>query len=1175
MKSSMIEATAKNCPTCCRPLPSGAPAGLCPACLLAQGVETESGAGGERTRFVPPTLAEVAALFPQLEILRLLGAGGMGAVYQARQPALDRFVALKVLPAGGNGVNFEGRFNREARALARLSHPNIVAVHEFGQAGALHYFLMEYVDGTNLRQLEQASRLSAREALQLIPQICDALQYAHDEGVVHRDIKPENVLVDRKGRVKVADFGLAKILGHDPEATRLTVEGQVMGTPHYMAPEQVERPLAVDHRADIYSLGVVFYEMLTGDLPLGNFAPPSRKVQVDVRLDEIVLRALENDPARRYQQASEVKSGVATVVETPDDSSTSAASPTEAEEDAPKHGVRYLRWLGIPVVVERDGARKVYFPGALAASLLTATVGFVAHVVVHWLAGTDHAAGNFSWLVVGLTALFGVWQPIFQAGLGKPRHSERGTLIVPTLKRSVLQSGYLSLVVMFLVVVGSHFLKTRIINPRLAGSSGVQASQTAQLDPATGTSLVRHPGGGTAELLGISAPDSATNGWWQADGTQTRFTLGVREVAEPSATNALLRNFVLQFAGLMRDTVERIEFDSALASSGHSGADEVIRDGKSVVTDARRYRVSFPADLTKTRIRIAWGIGDWQTALSMTGPIWRESPQGGVFNAQGRLKFVGVPALAGDELQVSYLYGRRNPLWSHRLVAIDQQGREHDSHGGTGTGTGGGADQDMVFVMQFRDLALADVKEFRLQSRPIQWVEFPDVALNPKVPLPRREQLRLAEPMERTFDDLIDFDTGGLATYQAGATERAGRGGDLFEGAADTLAWMRQNGFDAKAGTDQLQVVDMEVVPLENGDWETLPAPELIDRLNTRSSRPLFLRPNPGGPLATYGFRTRERGVGILRLGAFHPQESKATVSYKRVLSFPVHQRTAPPVAALELRPVLAPADSTTTFEILKTVDGQPIRVAMTPWLRGDAFAGAGWRIDPVSNTRVIVLRLKDSGRREFARLSAEHVGEQVALILAGRVLSAPQIAAPMDVATLELGGLDRERGRFLELLAALNLRPDNVDPISFGEEREADLLNSSGGEHHWWNLAEARATSVARAEPSSREYHEARRGAGGDLEALGDNPVPVVSGYDLTVVPLVGDGKIPTALEIAYRWELQHQEPEPENLLPPGTYAIRTRRGSIGLLEVLGWALDRTGVRIRYREVLNSSPAP
>src|SRR5207253_8310580 len=243
------------------------------------------------------------------EILSLLGAGGMGAVYKARQPRLDRFVALKILPStGAVGINFEERFNREARALARLSHPNIVAVHEFGQASGLHYFLMEFVDGANLRQLEQGARLSPREALQIIPQICDALQYAHDGGVVHRDIKPENVLVDRKGRVKIADFGLAKILDRDPQSLRLTTEGQVMGTPHYMAPEQIERPLTVDHRADSYSLGVVFYEMLTGDLPLGKFSPPSRKVQVDVRLDDVVLRALENDPARRYQKASEVKS---------------------------------------------------------------------------------------------------------------------------------------------------------------------------------------------------------------------------------------------------------------------------------------------------------------------------------------------------------------------------------------------------------------------------------------------------------------------------------------------------------------------------------------------------------------------------------------------------------------------------------------------------------------------------------------------------------------------------------------------------------------------------------------------------------------------------------------------------------------------------------------------------
>jgi serine/threonine protein kinase len=133
--------------------------------------------------------------------------------------------------------------------------------------------------------------------------------------VVHRDIKPENVLVDRKGRVKVADFGLAKILNR--QDLRLTGEGQVMGTLHYMAPEQVEHPLEVDHRADIFSLGVVLYEMLTGELPLGKFPPPSRMVRVDVRLDEVVLRSLEKKPEQRYQHASEVKSDVQTIANAP------------------------------------------------------------------------------------------------------------------------------------------------------------------------------------------------------------------------------------------------------------------------------------------------------------------------------------------------------------------------------------------------------------------------------------------------------------------------------------------------------------------------------------------------------------------------------------------------------------------------------------------------------------------------------------------------------------------------------------------------------------------------------------------------------------------------------------------------------------------------------------------
>jgi serine/threonine protein kinase len=269
-------------------------------------------------KFTPPSPEVIASFFPQLEILAFIGQGGMGAVYKARQPNLDRLVALKILPPSmDDDPGFAERFTREARTLAKLSHPNIVAIYDFGQSGGYRYFLMEYVDGLNLRQIEQSGKLSPREALTIVPQLCDALQFAHDAGIVHRDIKPENILLDKRGRVKIADFGLAKLLGQESRDYTITEAGHVMGTPHYMAPEQVEKPLEVDHRADIYSLGVVFYEMLTGELPLGRFASPSQKVRIDVRLDDVVLRALEKEPARRYQHASQFKTAVDTIAATP------------------------------------------------------------------------------------------------------------------------------------------------------------------------------------------------------------------------------------------------------------------------------------------------------------------------------------------------------------------------------------------------------------------------------------------------------------------------------------------------------------------------------------------------------------------------------------------------------------------------------------------------------------------------------------------------------------------------------------------------------------------------------------------------------------------------------------------------------------------------------------------
>ncbi len=251
---------------------------------------------------------------------------------------------MKILPPGiGDRPGFAERFTREAKALAKLSHPGIVTIHDTGRADGLYYLLMEFVDGVNLRQLIHAGRISPREALAIVPQICDALQFAHDSGIVHRDIKPENILLDRQGRVKVADFGLAKLVGADEaEATQatdavsfFTQAGQLMGTPQYMAPEQIDHPREVDHRADIYSLGVVFYQMLTGELPGQVLQPPSRKVRIDVRLDEVVLRALERNPEQRYQQVSQVKNVVETIIASPNHNQKEGTTTMEIEFNCP------------------------------------------------------------------------------------------------------------------------------------------------------------------------------------------------------------------------------------------------------------------------------------------------------------------------------------------------------------------------------------------------------------------------------------------------------------------------------------------------------------------------------------------------------------------------------------------------------------------------------------------------------------------------------------------------------------------------------------------------------------------------------------------------------------------------------------------------------------------------
>ncbi|MFO1441120.1 MAG: protein kinase [Verrucomicrobiaceae bacterium] len=276
--------------------------------LLAAGAQTRPAHDWQ-----PPSVEQLQAALPQYEISEFIARGGMGAVYKGMQTALKRPVAIKVLPpeADSGDLQFAERFKREAQAMARLSHPNIVAVHDAGQtAGGLLYFVMEYVEGTDVAQLiASEGRISTRKAAQIITAVCDALAFAHEEGIIHRDIKPSNIMIDRKGRVKVADFGLAKSV--HVESTMITRSDMAMGTPDFVAPEALIPGMSVDQRADLYAVGVMLYQMLTGRVPRGRFDPPSQVVpKMDKSLDAIVDKAMQTDRDKRYSTATELKRDV-------------------------------------------------------------------------------------------------------------------------------------------------------------------------------------------------------------------------------------------------------------------------------------------------------------------------------------------------------------------------------------------------------------------------------------------------------------------------------------------------------------------------------------------------------------------------------------------------------------------------------------------------------------------------------------------------------------------------------------------------------------------------------------------------------------------------------------------------------------------------------------------------
>ncbi|MEM7010048.1 MAG: protein kinase, partial [Verrucomicrobiota bacterium] len=259
--------------------------------------------------YAPPTVEALQAALPQFEIIEMIGVGGMGAVYKAKQPKLDRLVAIKLLqPPASDLVDFESRFQLEAKALAKMKHDRIVMVYDFGETEeGMLYIVMEYVDGEDLTDVIHRGALSPKHMIAVMTQVCDALNYAHGNNVIHRDIKPANIMLNVEGQVKVADFGLARIANpgetNNPEAD----DGVTLGSPDYIAPEQLEMGVEGDERSDIYSLGIMMYEMLTGKVPRGAALPPSEvNPALDSRLDDVVFKAMQLEPEYRYQAVSEL-----------------------------------------------------------------------------------------------------------------------------------------------------------------------------------------------------------------------------------------------------------------------------------------------------------------------------------------------------------------------------------------------------------------------------------------------------------------------------------------------------------------------------------------------------------------------------------------------------------------------------------------------------------------------------------------------------------------------------------------------------------------------------------------------------------------------------------------------------------------------------------------------------
>ena len=318
------------------------------------------------------------------DIVREIGKGAMGVVYEGRDPNLDRVVAIKTIRVQTltpeAAIEYEGRFRTEARSAARLHHPNIVSVFDSGQDGGIAYLVMEYIQGEDLKQhLECGARFSVRSSIVMVHELLMALDHAHRQNVVHRDIKPANMLMEVSGRIKLTDFGVARI--QEPDETNLTQVGGAVGTPKYMSPEQA-RGLRGDSRSDLFSAAVVLYELLTGTLPFtgeNQFIvihqivsheakpPSSLNPEVPVEMDEVLARAMSKNPDERYATARDFALALRGVAQ-----QMNASSGSQGGADVAAELGQFLANRPAPAALAlRDGSSTGIFGPSLEVALNT------------------------------------------------------------------------------------------------------------------------------------------------------------------------------------------------------------------------------------------------------------------------------------------------------------------------------------------------------------------------------------------------------------------------------------------------------------------------------------------------------------------------------------------------------------------------------------------------------------------------------------------------------------------------------------------------------------------------------------------------------------------------------------------------------------------------------------